>query len=415
MSERQRPAVFAAAILVTGVLSGAAGAVTLSVIRAIQRLSYGYAQGTLLEGVTSASPVRHVVAPVLGCTLAGLGWWLLRRARSVPRLNESIREGRPFAQGPMTIDAALQVLAIGSGASLGREQAPRLFAAAGTNLVIGYTSLPPRYQRVLLGSAAGAGLAAVYSVPVAGALFTLGIVLRTWEPLAVAVAAATSSIATVTTWPISHGAPSFSWVDTHFSWKAALLGVVVLPLAAVVGSGFSRLMAWARPLSLPTSWSQAPAIGLAGLATGVCSIWLPQLAGNGKSIVLEGLGGTGTVLAFAAAALLKPALTAVFIRAGAVGGLITPALSTGVALGALVALMVNRLGGHASVATLAVIGGAVVLAIAQDAPIFAACFTAELIHPPVQIWAILILAALGTHRVRSAWATVSTRWRSRQR
>ncbi len=93
-------------------------------------------------------------------------------------------------------------------------------------------------------------------------------------------------------------------------------------------------------------------------------------------------------------------LTALFIRAGAVGGMLTPSLATGVATGASIALLVDRLGGCASVPTLALIGGAAVLGITQRAPVFAAVFTAELTHPPPPIWGMLLLAAVGAHWVR---------------
>jgi H+/Cl- antiporter ClcA len=89
-------------------------------------------------------------------------------------------------------------------------------------------------------------------------------------------------------------------------------------------------------------------------------------------------------------------LTALFIRAGAVGGMLTPSLATG----ASIALLVERLGGYASVPTLALIGGAAVLGISQRAPVFAAVFTAELTHPPPPIWGMLLLAAVGAHWVR---------------
>lgn len=98
------------------------------------------------------------------------------------------------------------------------------------------------------------------------------------------------------------------------------------------------------------------------------------MPGNGKSIVLESLAGGDTLIAVAVAVVLKPVLTALFIRAGAVGGMLTPALSTGVATGAFVALAVDRLGGDASVPTLALIGGAAVLAVTQRALVFAAGF-----------------------------------------
>jgi H+/Cl- antiporter ClcA len=149
-------------------------------------------------------------------------------------------------------------------------------------------------------------------------------------------------------------------------------------------------------------------IGLAGLLTGACSIWLPQMPGNGKSIILQSLAGGDTLIGVTAAMVLKPTLTALFIRAGAVGGMLTPSLATGVAAGAFIALAVDRLGGYASVPTLALIGGAAVLGITQRAPVFAAVFTAELTHPPAEIWGMLLLAAVGAHYVR---LLAARRWR----
>jgi H+/Cl- antiporter ClcA len=278
---------------------------------------------------------------------------------------------------------------------LGREQAPRLFAATATELLIKVGSIPVPHRRILLASAAGAGLAAVYNVPAAGVLYTLGIILHSWRPLEVLVAIATSSIATVTAWPVSHGKPSFVWPDTHFTWRAFVFTIAAMPLAALVGTIFNALIARAQRKAVPTSWMLIPAIGLAGLITGICSIWLPQLPGNGKDIVLESLAGGDTLIGVTLAVVLKPALTALFFRAGAVGGLITPSLSTGVATGAFVALVVNHLGGHASVPTFALIGGAAVLGITQHAPVFAAVFTAELTHPPPEVWVMLLVAAVG--------------------
>ncbi|MGO9352743.1 MAG: chloride channel protein [Mycobacterium sp.] len=395
----QRYLIFAAAILVTGVVAGVMGASTTLLLRAIEHVTYGYTGGPMLAGVRLAPTMRRLMGPALGCALAGLGWWLLRRNTAVPPLNDSIRHDRPFAQVPMTLDALLQVLAVGTGASLGREQAPRLFAAAGTEMLIRLGSIPLPHRRILLASAAGAGLAAVYNVPAAGALFAVGIILRSWRPVAVLVAVATSCIATVTAWPISHGAATFQWPPTHFTRASFAFAIVAMPFAALTGTSFNALLRRARKKATP-SWLLIPAIGLAGLLTGTSSIWLPQMPGNGKDIILESLAGGGTLAGAALALALKPALTALFIRVGAVGGMLTPALATGVAMGSVFALTINHLGGHASVPTLALIGGAAVLGITQRAPVFATVFTAELTHPPSQVWVMLLVAALGAQGVR---------------
>jgi H+/Cl- antiporter ClcA len=390
---------FAAAILVAGVLSGIAGGATTVLVRVIEHVTYGYSAGPLLVGVLYTPVERRIAGPAIGCALAGLGWWLLRQRATVPGLTESIRQGRPFDHKPMAVDALLQVLAVGSGASLGREQAPRLFAASFTERVIQRSSLSALQRRILLGGAAGAGLAAVYNVPAAGTLFALGIVLNSWRPLAVLVAVATSSIATVTAWPLSHGHPSFVWPDTQYTWKVLLFAIAAMPIGTLVGTGFTWLVDRAKRNALKTSWLVIPAVGLAGLITGLCSIWMPQLPGNGKSIILETLSGGDTLIPIAVVVLLKPVLTALFLRAGAVGGMLTPALSTGVATGAFVALAINQMGGHASIPTFGLIGGAAVLGITQHAPVFAAVFTAELTHPPAGVWVMLLLAAVGAHGV----------------
>jgi H+/Cl- antiporter ClcA len=395
----QRHLIFVAAILVTGVVAGVMGASTTLLLRAIEHLTYGYTGGPMLAGVRLAPTMRRLMGPALGCALAGLGWWLLRRNTAVPRLNGSIRHDRPFAQVPMTLDALLQVLAVGTGASLGREQAPRLFAAAGAEMLIRLGSIPLPHRRILLASAAGAGVAAVYNVPAAGALFAVGIILRSWRPVAVLVAVATSCIATVTAWPISHGAATFQWPPTHFTRASFAFAILAMPFAALTGTSFNALVSRARKRAT-TSWPLIPAIGLAGLLTGTSSIWLPQMPGNGKDIILESLAGDGTLAGAALALALKPALTALFIRAGAVGGMLTPALATGVAMGSVFALTINHLGGHASVPTLALIGGAAVLGITQRAPVFATVFTAELTHTPAQVWVMLLVAALGAQGVR---------------
>ncbi|TQR87989.1 chloride ion channel protein, partial [Mycobacterium hodleri] len=312
MSRLRSAVAFGAAILVTGVFSGLLGGSVTWLVRAVQHLAYGYDQGPLVAGVIAASTERRILGPAIGCALAGLGWWLLRRTTSIPALDDSIRVGRPLPFIALVGDALLQVLAVGSGASLGREQAPRMLAAVGTELFIRTGSIPPAQRRMLLGGAAGAGLAAVYNVPAAGALFACGIVLRTWRPQAILVAAATSSIATVTVWPLTQGAPTFGWPATYFNSESVLLALAVIPVGAVVGGVFLWLTERAKPPITPASWKLVATVGLAGLTTGAASTWLPQLPGNGKSIVLESLDGAGPMVALALAVVLKPVLTALF-------------------------------------------------------------------------------------------------------
>ncbi|MCK0173069.1 chloride channel protein [Mycolicibacterium sp. F2034L] len=409
---------FSCAVLLIGLLAGLAGMATTLLLHAVEHLSYAYTFGTLLDGVTGSSPVRRALAPTIGGALAGLGWWLLRRRTEVPELAGTIAEHRPIPRLAMSIDALLQVLVVGSGASLGREGAPRQLAAAGGDAATSRLALTPRDREILLACAAGAGLAAVYSVPLGGALFASKIMLNTWQPRALGTALITSSLAVAVAAPVTRLETPLDWPDPSLSALLTVLAVLLAPLAVAVGAAFHRLMTSARPARAVTSWTVIPGVAAAGLLVGICSLWWPELPGNGKS-VLEVSMDSGIGLGSAAAILLlKPLLTAVYLRAGAVGGLLTPALATGAAAGSLIALAINTWTEQSvNVPAVSLLCAAGVLAITQRAPLWAAFFVWELARPP---WWLLIVFMIGAvaayrlHRVVITGATSPSRRRPRR-
>ena len=173
---RRRNVDFLCAVVIVGLLAGLAGLSTTLLLRFLQHLTYHYTFGSLLEAVTGSSPVRRALGPMAGGALAGLGWWVLRSRTDVPSLSAAISNRERIHLLPFGVDAALQVLVVGSGASLGREVAPRQLAAALGDFAMGWLKrLSARDRKILLACAAGAGLGAVYAVPLAGALFAVRI------------------------------------------------------------------------------------------------------------------------------------------------------------------------------------------------------------------------------------------------
>ncbi len=392
---------FGCGVIVVGLLAGVAGLSTTLLLRVVEHLTYHYSFGTLLSGVTASSPIRRALGPMVGGALAGFGWWMLRRRTEVPPLAQTISSHRRIPRLPLSIDAGLQVLLVGSGASLGREGAPRQFAAALGDLGTSRWSLTARDREILLACAAGAGLAAVYSVPVGGALFAARILLGSWHPRVVGTALITSSLAVAVASPVTHEEPPLDWPDPQLSYLLTVFAVLLSPLAVGVGLAFSRLMARARPASTMQSWMLIPAIAAAGLLVGICSVWWPELPGNGKSILTVSLNSGLTLGAAVVILFLKPLLTAVFLRAGAVGGMLTPALATGAAMGSVVALTINTWTELAvSVPAVSLTCAAGVLAITQRAPVWAAIFVWELARPPWWLLAPFLVAALGAHSLR---------------
>lgn len=387
---------FAGAVVVVGLLAGLAGAATITLLDFIEHLTYHYRFGSLLDGVSGAGPIRRVLGPMVGGALAGCGWWLLRRRLAVPTVPEAISRPGPLPRLAMTADAALQTLLVGSGASLGRENAPRLFAVALGDLALSRSALTGRDREILLGCAAGAGLAAVYSVPVGGALFALQVVLHTWGLRAVVTATLTSGLAVVAASPVTHDQPPLHWPGPELSYLLTVLAVLLAPLALAVGWAFNAVMNAARARALRTSWLLIPALAGAGLLVGMCSRWLPELPGNGASVLVVSLRSGLTLGAAAAVVVLKPVLTALFLRAGGAGGLLTPALATGAAAGAVIALAANTFSPvHLNVPAVSMAFAAGVLAVTQNAPVWAAIFVWELSRPPWWLLATFAVAAVG--------------------
>lgn len=365
-------------------------------------MTYHYTFGSFLVGISGASPVRRIVGPMVGGALAGAGWWVLRRRAEVPPLAQTIARHLRIPRLAWSIDAALQVLLVGSGASLGREGAPRQFAAVLGDLATGWLErLPSRDREILLACAAGAGLGAVYAVPLAGALFSSRIMLNSWHPRVLGAALLTSALAVATGSAITHDQASLDWPIGESSYLLTAHGLILAPVTLVVGLAFNRIMAAARPARLMRTWILVPALAGAGLLMGICSYWWPELPGNGKSVLTVSLASGMTLSAAAVILVLKPLLTALFLRAGGAGGMLTPSLATGAAAGAVLILAVNAaFGTHLHVPAVSLCGAAGVLAVTQGSPIWAAIFVWELARPPIWLFAVFLLTAVGSHGLK---------------
>jgi H+/Cl- antiporter ClcA len=375
---------------------------TTTLLRFVEHLTYHYSLGTLLTGITGSSQMRRTLGPMVGGALAGFGWWILRRSTKVPPLADTIARHDRIPRLAWSIDAALQVLLVGAGASLGREGAPRQFAAALGDFATGWLKrLSARDREILLACAAGAGLGAVYAVPLAGALFSLRIMLNTWHPRAVGAACLTSSLAVAVCSAVTHDQPTLDWHHQESSYLLTAHALILAPLTLAVGLAFNRIMAAARPAKLMSTWVLIPALAGAGLVMGICSHRWPELPGNGRSILTVSLVSGMTLSTAAAILVLKPLLTALFLRAGGAGGMLTPSLATGAAAGSVLVLAINwATGTHLQVPATSLAGAAGVLAVTQGSPIWAAIFVWELARPPLWLFLVFLVTACGAHGLK---------------
>ena len=391
-----------------GVAAGLIGIAMALLLELFEALFYGVAHGGLLERLSAAPPWRRVLAPATGGLVAGGLWWWLRATGGVADVETAVadRSGQAAARIGLArpfLDAVTQVLTVGAGNSVGREGAPRLAAGAvaarlTTRLGIGRTE-----GAILIASAAGAGLAAMYNAPLGGAAYAVELVMVSgMRRRGALVAVPVCLIATLVSWLHSHGHPTFEVASPGLS-SGTVLGLVLLaPVAAALGVGARRLWSWMLAHRVRVLRWLPAAIGVAGLVTGLVSLWVPAVVGNGRDAMEMALsthvpevsgGAAGTVLALLAGiVVLKPVFTGLTLAAGATGGRLAPSLAAGSSAGAALAIALQACGVEAGVAMLALAGAGAVLATTQRAPVFGIVFTWELARAGA--WTLVALFAV---------------------
>lgn len=252
------------------------------------------------------------------------------------------------------------------------------------------------------GSSAGTG-------PDAGTAPGGAVSPTTWPRLrATALCLVVSLLAAATTWVVDGNRAALALPVLTATAPTFLALPVLLALTLPLGVGARAL--WARfaahhPARL---WGLPLGIGGAGLITGVASLALPLLPGNGRDALGAALVAPVTasaVLVMLGVVVLKPLLTGLTLGAGATGGLLAPSFALGGCAGAVVGIASRLVGWDVDVAALALAGGAVVLSVTQRAPLFGAVFVWEIVRGPV--WylpvmvAVTVLATMASEQVTS--------------
>jgi len=384
-------------VLGIGVAAGIAGALLMLLLRALEHLFWSYHSGTLLHAVQRVSALQRILVLLAAGVLAGIGTLLLRRLRGFGggEVSEAVwREDGRLALFPSLGRGTLSLALVAMGTSLGREAAPQLAGAAIASRLCERAGIPRWQRRLLVACGAGAGMAAVYNVPLGGALFALEVLLGTVTLPLVLPALATSLIATAVAWvalPIRpiYDIPTYGVSAAQVVW-AALAG----PLAGVASVGWVRLISRVHRLR-PSGRGRLAAPIVVLTALGAISVAYPQLLGNGQDTVqLAVTGGLGVGL-LAVLVVLKPLVTAACLGSGAPGGLFTPTLAFGVLLGGLLGHGWALLWPGTPAGSYAVIGGAAVLAASMPGPLTATVLVLELARGTDALMVPLLLAVTG--------------------
>ena len=393
------------AVAITGIATGLLGDLMMYLLFTTEHLAFGYRDEYFGNGVAQASTLRRLAVPIAAGLFGGCAWMLLRRwTRGEPsEIDEAVWNGTGALSARRCIGTSvISEIVIGMGASIGREAAPKLLGGLSGSVLAGWVGLTYAQRRLLVACGAGAGLAAVYNVPLGGAVFTAEVLIGQISLPTVLPALACAWIATTTAWiylpvePTYLSIPSYPATGSLFVW-AFLVG----PIIGLLATGYVRAIGWLSHHQ-PTGWvAVAASVGAFSILAAI-GLAYPQLFGNGKGIARDAFGGDGALLLLFALFALKPLVTGLCLGSGAAGGLFTPVLATGAALGGFLGLAWSHLWAGTPAGAFAMVAAAAMIGAAMQAPLAGLVLVLKLTHSGLAIMAPMIAATV--------IATVITRW-----
>ncbi len=395
---------FWAMVALTGVTTGLLGDGLMYVLFGVQHLAFGYHSGSFAAAVEHASVLRRVTSLVAAGCFGGIAWYVLRRytAGESAQIDEEVWSGDGcLSLRRSTGTSLISEVVIGMGASIGREAAPKLMGGASASILATWARLSPPQRRFLVACGGGAGLAAVYNVPLGGALFTAEILCGAVNLPVVLPALACSFTATAVAWVYLPDHATYVDIPAyHFTMTLLVCAVVMGPVVGVLSSAYVRMVGWAshhRPAGRASIGAPLVAFG----ALGLIGIAYPQLFGNGQDMAHSVFLGQGGFALLCALFILKPLATVLCIGSGANGGLLTPTLATGAVLGGLIGLAWSLAWPGSPVGAYAMTGAAAMIGASMQAPLTALALVLELTHSGFSLMVPMMAATVG--------ATVVTR------
>ena len=359
----------------------------------------------VLDAFHALPLARRVALPAAGALCAGLVGLAAARSTAGHGVG-AILEAVTLGRGRLSLGATLakslaSFCALVTGGSLGREGSIVQFGASAGASLGRRLGLDSKRTRALVAAGTAAGFAAAYNTPLAAVLFVVEIVtgLVTLEvvlPVVVATAVATSMTRLAIGGGPIYGARTFALTSGAELGAHVALGL----LAGVVGPAFLAALAagekWFRATRLP-----GPArCALGGLGVGLLACALPEVTGNGYEAIQRILDARVSMALLAVLLVAKVAATVSSVSSGSPGGIFTPALFLGAALGGLVGEAARALPGvfGAGVAPggYALVGMAALTAATTHAPLMAAVLVFELSGDYAIVLPLLLATTVAT-------------------
>ncbi len=323
--------------------------------------------------------------PAVGGLLAGIVLMLgkhLTKGQSSTDYMEAISIGSGHVPiRASLVKSAAALFSIGSGGSIGREGPMVQLAAVMASFIGRWRQFTPPQLRLMVACGAAAGIASAYNAPIAGSFFVAEIILGTIAmeslgPLAVSAVVAAMTVRVLTSEAQLYKVPEFRLSSPLEMPAYIALGVI----AGLLAPWFLRSLRRAEEIFIATKLPLVARMTLGGLIVGALAIQVPEVSGNGYSVVVTILKGQvvwTTLLLFVACKWLA---TASSFGSGAPGGVFTPSLFMGAGVGFLFGQAVHTIwpGGAVDPRAFALVGMGAFLSAVSHAPVMAVIMLFEM-------------------------------------
>lgn len=387
--------------LLTGIIAGA----VIVLFRWAVEIPLGHFLPGNFENFEAISSLMHFALPLSGAVLLGFILQCVDKRHHATSIGH-VMDRLQNHQGRMPLGNVITQFWGGAaclltGQSVGRE-GPAVHLGAGSGSLLGqWLKLPANTLRPLAGCGVAAAIAACFNTPMAGVIFAMEVVIMEYTIVGF-IPVTLAAVAGATMTRLAFG-PEIAFINAQSVMGdlrelpiMGLVGLVVAVFAAVYIRLHGASCRWAlnRPIALR--------FALAGLFTGICALWIPQIMGVGYDTISSALAGEIGFALLLAIAVTKLFATSISLGVGMPGGVVGPLLFIGACVGGAVgsAAQILMPGSASAIGFYVILGMGAMMGATLNAPLAAMMAILELTYNPNIIFPsmLVVIAACLTTR-----------------